>query len=328
MSLAHWGGSFVKSWRSWWASLSFQQRLWPLVLVLTYWLLYGATGILQNENIILGFVLLIGGYGGRVIRNAFLLLLPAFLTAMVYQTQPLYIDLLRGSIRVFEPYWFDWTFFGIWTPEGRVVPTEWWQQHTHPILDVITGFFYLFYFATFLLMALFFYYWKGRGHGAAPENFRLQSLRMMWAFFWCNVLGYSTYIWYPAAPPWYLEKYGLGVPDPNTLPDPAGTIRFDEFFDVTVFSEFYSKSANVFGAIPSLHIAYPLIAVYFAFRLRSLRSLASINYIVVSFSAVYLNHHYVLDLIWGALYALGVAALVEFISKKRHQARLRREAAL
>lgn len=305
----------LQEWKRWWASLSPTQKLWPLVLVLLYWAIYYTTGIIGPESWGVGAAILFLSLGGAASRRLLMLMLPVFFTLMVYQTQVLYADLIRGTIRVFEPYWLDWTFFGVWTPEGRVVPSEWWQNHTHWLLDVVTGIAYLFYFATFILFALYFYYWKGRD-AIRGQEFRSQSRAMTWSFFWCNLLGYSTYYWYPAAPPWYLAKYGLGEPDANTPPDQAGTIRFDEFFGVEFFADFYSKSANVFGAIPSLHIAYPLIAVYFAFRLRCLMWITSLNYILVCFSAVYLNHHYVVDLVWGAAYALAISPVVESVVRR------------
>jgi membrane-associated phospholipid phosphatase len=66
----------------------------------------------------------------------------------------------------------------------------------------------------------------------------------------------------------------------------------------------YSKSANIFGAIPSLHISYPALAMLFAFQLKSVRAFSTFFYVIMCFSAVYLNHHYILDVIWGSVYAV------------------------
>jgi membrane-associated phospholipid phosphatase len=68
----------------------------------------------------------------------------------------------------------------------------------------------------------------------------------------------------------------------------------------------YGRSADVFGAIPSLHIAYPLLAAFFAFQFGALRIFCFCFYLLMCFSAVYLNHHYILDIIWGSAYALVV----------------------
>lgn len=85
----------------------------------------------------------------------------------------------------------------------------------------------------------------------------------------------------------------------DTLPNPAGCLRFDELLGTHFFTGMYGRSADIFGAIPSLHVAYPLQAVFYAFRFRSLRAFSVVFYVVMCFSAIYLNHHYVLDLISG-----------------------------
>jgi membrane-associated phospholipid phosphatase len=64
-------------------------------------------------------------------------------------------------------------------------------------------------------------------------------------------------------------------------------------------------------------VAYPLIGVFFAFKYRSLRVFAVCFYAVMCFSAVYLNHHYVLDILWGSSYAL----LISFLTDRYFEAR-------
>lgn len=80
----------------------------------------------------------------------------------------------------------------------------------------------------------------------------------------------------------------------------------------------YSKNANIFAAIPSLHAAYPFITVlygslskkcwlHFAFLLFTLS---------VWFSAVYSRHHYVLDVLAGGFCALTAYLLYRFLSHR------------
>ena len=69
---------------------------------------------------------------------------------------------------------------------------------------------------------------------------------------------------------------------------------------------FYGKSADVFGAIPSLHVVYPFLATVYGWPLRRFRWVAVGYFLLVCFSAVYLNHHYLIDLFVG----LGIALLV------------------
>jgi len=237
-------------------------------------------------------------YSGQRVRGIFNFLLPFILTAIVYDSQRFYSNFLRGAIRVKEPYFFDLKFFGIDANGSILTPNEWFQLHTHPLLDLWTGFAYLFFILIFILIAAYFVYWVHR------------SSRISWAFFWLNVIGYTTYYWYPAAPPWYVALYGLGPAKLDVSSNPAGCARFDQILGTSFFSEMYGRSADVFGAIPSLHVAYPLLAIYFAFQYKKARLFSIFFYISMCFSAVYLNHHYVLDVLLGSLYAIVIGATI------------------
>ena len=148
------------------------------------------------------------------------------------------------------------------------------------------------------------------------EEIAKRAPRVNWAFYWLNVIGYTTYYWYPAAPPWYVSIYGLGPANLAARPNPAGAIRFDQVLGTHFFSEMYGRSADVFGAIPSLHIAYPLLAVYYAFQFGSMRAFSVFFYVIMCFSAVYLNHHYILDILWGSTYALLIAFGMDYYYKR------------
>jgi membrane-associated phospholipid phosphatase len=124
-----------------------------------------------------------------------------------------------------------------------------------------------------------------------------------WSFFWVNLFGYITYYAYAAAPPWYVAFYGMGPAQLNTPANPAGAARFDYLFGTHFFIGMYGKAADVFGAVPSLHVSYPLIALFLTLDRPKLRILSLSFYLLMCFSAVYLNHHYVLDVILGSLYA-------------------------
>lgn len=296
------------TWTQWWGRLNWFSKLFPLILVVLIGTLFYNLGSFREDHILVGMIVLILSYGGLRTRVLLNFLLPLVLTALTYDSQRFYADLIRGPIHIQEPYFFDKFFFGIKTPQGFLTPNEWWQLHTHLILDLITGFFYLTFILIFVLIAAYFYFWlskRGTQKLPAPEIAR-RAPRVMWAFFWVNVIGYSTYYWYAAAPPWYVALHGLGPPLMDTPSNPAGCLRFDQLLGTRFFSEMYGRSADVFGAIPSLHIAYPLQAVYYAFQFGSLRAFSVFFFLIMCFAAVYLNHHYVLDLIWGSVYALAV----------------------
>src|SRR5205085_12115864 len=73
------------------------------------------------------------------------------------------------------------------------------------------------------------------------------------------------------------------------------------------FEGMYGRGVDVYGAYPSLHVAYPLIAVWAVHRVRELRwarAPAIAFFLLMCLSAVYLQHHYVTDVLLGIAYAV------------------------
>ena len=139
---------------------------------------------------------------------------------------------------------------------------------------------------------------------------RLWSARaVVWSFFVVNVLGFVTWFFYPAAPPWYVDMYGLDATVLDVPMNPARTVRFDTLFGTSFFTGWYGAGSNPFGAIPSLHVSYPVLSVVFAVRLKRLRKFTVVFAGLVGFAAVYLNHHYLIDVLLGVVYGLVAAAI-------------------
>ena len=317
--------SYPKSWLRWWNLLTSAEKLLPLSLVSIYWLTLFLIHGFRNDHLMIGITILVLSYVGSPGRAFLKFATPFLLTGIVYDSQRFYADYIRGPIHVREPYDFDKYFFGINTPQGILTPNEWLQHHIHPILDIITGFAYLVFFSVFIVVSAYFYFYlriKGTKK-YSPAKLAAQSMRMPWAFFWLNMLGYSTYYWYAAAPPWYVSMYGLGPAQMDVPANSAGCVRFDQILGTHFFSEMYGRAADVFGAIPSLHVAYPLLAIFYAWQFGAARIFSVGFYVVMCFSAVYLNHHYVLDIIWGSAYAILVWGLVNWYydSREKHRTR-------
>lgn len=297
--------SLLEQWLQWWDNLSPLQKLLPLALVVGFWMLHLALGGLRTDHFAVA-LLLFPYYGGPRTQSLYRFFLPFTLYLVLYDSQGYYAELIRGEVRVTEPYQFDMMFFGIETSAGRLLPSQWLQNHTHPVLDVITGLSYLTFIPMFLAVGLFFRFALKslKNRRSAVKEIHTQTHALMWGMFWLNIICCSTYYWYPAAPPWYVDIYGLGPAQLDAVPSAAGALRFDAIFGVNFFADLYAKCPNAFGAIPSLHVAFPLLSVYFAFKLKSLRVFCLLFFLLVCFSAVYLNHHYILDLLWGSAYAL------------------------
>lgn len=297
--------TLLEEWLLWWGSCSSMQKLLPLTVTLGFWMFHSAMGGFRLEHSAVA-LLTLAYYAGPRTHSLYQFFLPFTLYIVLYDSQGYYADLIRGEVRVLEPYQFDKDFFGIETSEGRLLPSQWLQSHTHPGLDVLTSLAYLVFIPVFLVVALFFRFRleKSDNNGLSPEYIRTKTHALMWGMFWLNLLCCSTYYWYPAAPPWYVDLYGLGPAQLDIAPNAAGALRFDDMFGVSLFKEIYSKCPNVFGAIPSGHVAYPILCAYFAFKFKSLRVFCSVFFLLIAFSAVYLNHHYILDVLWGAAYGL------------------------
>ena len=234
------------------------KKLIPLALLALFWLGHLALGGLRAEHIAASSFLVALYYGGARTRAWFRFALPVVLFLAIYDAQGYFAHLIRAEVRVQEPYLFDEKFFSVNTEDGRLLPTQWLQKHTHPALDFITGFVYLLFVPAFVLAGIYFRFILGKsGKGnLSPEIVQTKAGAMMWGMFWLNLLSSSTYYWYPAAPPWYVELYGFGPAQLDVPTNAAGGLRFDALIGINLFADFYAKSPNIFGAIPSTHVAY------------------------------------------------------------------------
>ena len=237
--------------------------------------------------------------------------LPFILTGVLYDSQRYWGKAVRGIPHIAELYILEKELFGVRSPSGTLTLNEWFGLHLHPVLDFIAGGAYLTFIGIFILLAAYF---TRRIHfdpdsESAPSR-RLWSARApAWSFLVVNVLGFATWFLYPAAPPWYVDAYGLDTILLDVPMNPARTLRFDALFGTSFFTGMYGAGSNPFGAIPSLHISYPVMSVVFAMRLERFRAFTIVFTGLVGFAAVYLNHHYLIDVLLGVFYGLVAAAI-------------------
>lgn len=229
--------------------------------------------------------------------------LPLWLIGVIYEYAK-YLMVLQQYMKVHIRgiYELEKALFGIDTPEGRLILSEFFERHNWPWLDAITGFAYLYYLyhCIFICMAFVF---------VAPER----QPRMAWSFFTANIIGLAIFVLFPVAPPWYVAQHGF-VADFSVAPHPAGTLRFDELLGIRYFENFYKHNATVFGAMPSLHVGYPLtIALGLLGYRRGWQIYAFAVPAVVAFSTFYLQHHYLLDVLGGVTVAFVSFALTVFV---------------
>lgn len=190
--------------------------------------------------------------------------------------------------------------FGIKYKGSILTPNEYWLMHKNNFLTVLTGIFYLCWVPVPLVFAGWFYF-KNK------EQFFYFSL----TFLFVNVIGFSLYYLYPAAPPWYIQQYGF-VLQTQVPGNTAGLEKFDEIVHAGIFKSLYAQSSNVFAAMPSLHAAYPLLVLYYGIqnKLGIINILFAVIMLGIWFSSVYNSHHYVLDVLAGMV--CGGCAIILF----------------
>lgn len=124
------------------------------------------------------------------------------------------------------------------------------------------------------------------------------------------VAGLATYFLFPMSPPWLASQQGVidGAPVERITGDGWSVLGLHIAGQVLDDSQ---ARSNPVGAMPSLHMAYAVLAaVFFMFltRRRWLRWLLAAYPLAMAFSLVYSGEHYVVDEIAGAVYALVVIA--------------------
>jgi membrane-associated phospholipid phosphatase len=232
---------------------------------------------------------------------------PFILTGVIFDSMRFfYVPLVDGRVHTAEPYLIERAWFAV---GGRTLNEIFLERHW-AVLDLACGFGYLFYVAEYIFLAMFLFS-RGRSDHA-------------WTFGVCflvvNVMGWITYFAYPAAPPWYVLEHGFGPARADTGMNAAAALRFDALVGVKVFGQIYGRGFTTFGALPSLHAAYPFMAAILAFRMHELRWVrvpAFLFFLLICLSAVYLQHHYVIDVLLGALYAGLTVPLVAAWERRR-----------
>ena len=274
-------------------------------LGLLYIVAIGALGGLQAYHVFLGLLGLLEVYNERT-RLLIRTFWPMVLTGVLFDSMRYYYwPGIEGRVHVVEPYRFERTWFGI---GGRTLNEVFLERHW-PSLDLATGLAYLGFAGEYVGLALLLFF---RGRADAARTFAR-------CFLLVNLMGFATYFVYPAAPPWWVTANGLGAVPVRIHPGPAATIRFDALLGIHLFQNMYGNGIDVFGAYPSLHVSYPFLAMALAFLYRELRWArvpAVLFFALICLSAVYLQHHYVTDVVLGIVYAAVALAAVLALERR------------
>ena len=277
-------------------------RLWWLPLLPTFYALaLVPLGDLRPEHVAMALLCLGFGYAGPRAKRFLVDAVPFVAVGIGYDLvrylRPIFVTperVLACGLRNAE--------LALFSVSPGVTLQDFAAVHHHVALDLLFAVPYtIFLYVTFVYAVYLYFADRGR-------------MRVFgYAFGIANYLSFATWLTLPAAPPWYLRAHGCTI-DTSVLPSPAALSRVDAFLGIQYFEGFYARASSVFGALPSMHCAYPLIGLLSAWSAASWRTRPiHIAYVwLMAAAAVYLDHHWVIDVIAG--WALAVVAV--FFSRR------------
>lgn len=278
---------------------STREMLMCLSVFAVYYVFIGLVMGLRPEHFVFSGMFIGLFFLSGYTRKLAMCMIPFVIFAMSYDVMRLYPNYLVNTVDVGGIYEAEKSLFGI-TVDGQVLTlNEYFDNHNALVGDFLAGLFYLCWVPAPIAFGLYLFFSGKRG----------LFLRFAWAFLFINLLGFVGYYIHPAAPPWYYAAHGNHFIE-GTPGDVAGLIRFDHLLGIDLFQGIYSRNANVFAAVPSLHSTYCLCAFLYALVGRQ-RWFVTVPLGVISlgicWTAVYTSHHYTIDVL------LGVALAVTFV---------------
>jgi membrane-associated phospholipid phosphatase len=172
------------------------------------------------------------------------------------------------------------------------------------LMDVVAAFVYIIHFVASAIFAVGLYFYYRKKVNPSTGEPIIQPWTYVWCFGFLNFTAVITQLAWPTAPPWYVELYGNKPANYAIIGDPAGLENADDIFDLPIFSNIYGNSPIVFGSFPSLHAAWPLMITLFIPTHHGFKLIGVVYSLLVWWAAVYLNHHYVVDLLGGLVYVV------------------------
>jgi hypothetical protein len=282
------------------------RRLWPrltLAPVAPFWGWAGfwvIRGQLRWDHVAVALLASVLAYGNAATKRLFIGLLPVGLVGLFYDAMRFVknVGLTESNVHLCDLRSAELRWFGLDDGGVRVTLHDWFQARATVLLDLVCAVPYGIFIMVVVGYAIFLF----------VRDFPAEQ-RFAWGFFALNVVGFVTYHLYPAAPPWYFHQHGCAVDLGAASSAGPNLLRVDELTGIHYFAGFYGRSSDVFGAVPSLHVAYPLLMITEGWsKHRTLgRVLLVLFYVWMCFSAVYLDHHWVIDIVLGSVYAVAVA---------------------
>lgn len=290
--------------------------LWPgagilLPLPFVAWvLLCLAIGKARPEHALFLVVIPLVAYASAASKRLFVGLLPMAYLGLVYDAMRWVKDVgvTPSRVHLCDLRDLDMRLVSVTIDGAPATVHDWVYAHPSTALDL----FFSIPYGTFLYIAF--------GFAVFLYVKDYERMRMFgWSFLIVNLAGFATYHLYPAAPPWYFHAHGCVVDVAAHASEGASLARVDLLLGTRYFHDFYGRSSDVFGAVPSLHVSYPLLILVFGWpALRAPgRAFALLFLASMCAAAVYLDHHWIIDVILGLVYALVVYAGVTAVFRAR-----------
>jgi len=195
-----------------------------------------------------------------------------------------------------------------WLFNGQV-PTVWLQEHLYTQgvahwWDKVATVVYLSHFLVSLILAIVLW----------CVNYELFR-RYLAAFVTLTLVTLTTYVLYPAAPPW-MAALNEKLPHVDRVVQSTLSVVGSETVNTAV--EKGAAYSNPVAAMPSLHAAIPmLLAVFFWPRARAwVRALLLGYAVAMAVTLVYTGEHYVTDVLLGWFYALACVVAVNQVRRR------------
>jgi inositol phosphorylceramide synthase catalytic subunit len=274
----------------------------PFVLWTLGWL---AAGKVRWEHVLLGVLVPVLAYTSAKTKRLFIGLLPFALLGLIYDAMRWVknVGLTPERVHLCDLRALDMRIASVTVDGAPGTVHDWVQAHTSPALDVACAVPYGTFIYVTVAFAVFLY---------AKDYARMRMFG--WTFLILNIAGFVTYHVYPAAPPWYFHAHGCSVDLGAHASEGANLARVDALMGIGYFRGFYGRSSDVFGAVPSLHVSYPFLMVLFGWPVLRWpgRAFAIVFFAAMCTAAVYLDHHWIIDVLLGLAYTVAVYVAVVF----------------
>jgi hypothetical protein len=288
-------------------NIAIKQRfqLWQLAVtlcVLAYLALGAMTHTLKTYHWFLLLAIPGAIFAAERGRRFFMDWLPLFAFWLGYDRLRLIQPFLLSRVVVEAPYklevWlFGWLFAGQTPPHALRAwlgahPGEFFAQ----VISLSAQLIYLSHIFIFPLLMLF-WWLRSAWFGDSREIF----VRHLKAFTALNALAILTYLLMPVAPPWWVSLHAHAQPTAELV----AQTNIAAAMDGTLIQKMIATAPMWFGAVPSLHGAYPVLFFLLALRKRNnlLLAIIALYGAAMWLSTVALNQHYIIDLLAGAGFA-------------------------